>query len=402
MIGMSRGNSPVLSKQYLGNLVEYLKLTGWQEQRNPRWFEFFGPADSEGNPLLLVLPRTAEATDTETYIWKAVNLLSALSGETEETTARRVEYYYSDVFVVRNLETGSSASISLELADTQITELKRLVAFAARSEREPRPYFQYGSPSVKMMIEPFRFGHTLRQSFGLTVEAPILHDRELYVSDVSTSQLPLLHQVEDVAPEVQIVRPPLERRIIERIMRGLITTYRASQDKSMSAIVNGYGSGFNGNMCDAVVRIGKDEGPIEYRVLWSPKVEVAEDVIQHPLVRLDDMGYTLLGQAALEMKSLQPEVKRIRGIVTHIGSNIPPLSETDQGRQVIIKWIRDDSSRTSTIIVPLNKEQYLLAHDAHMKWATVLVTGIVVREGNSFRLIDATDFEVLNPDAFPL
>jgi hypothetical protein len=36
-----------------------------------------------------------------------------------------------------------------------------------------------------------------------------------------------------------------------------------------------------------------------------------------------------------------------------------------------------------------------------MKWATVMVTGIIEWIGSTFRLVDATDFEILNRDAFP-
>lgn len=391
------GSTPLLDQRYFAYLNAYLTLTGWKVEQTPLWNEYLGPLDSEGAPLLLVLPRNHQARDAQDYVTKAIELLSALQEEPVETVALRVQHVHSDVFITKNLETSFYASISLRLADTQVSELKSLVATAARAEREPRPYFQTTSAVGQRMVEQFRFGHTIKGSFGMTVEAPLIHEMELYVTNKDSAQPPLLQDLADYIVATDITMPPIERRIVERLVRGMITTHRSVEEQSIQPLITDYGSGFNANMCTAVSQMGKGEGPIEYQVLWSPKFSVSEDITGWQSTKLDEPSYMFLEEASRVMRVMEPDVKRIRGIVTHVGSNVPPRSEDNIGRQVIIKWLREDSSRSASIIVPLNRKDYMEAHKAHLDWSTVEVTGSIVRTGGTYRLLDATDFQIVNP-----
>lgn len=389
-----------LGNQYLNHLIAYLKLSGWTVHEHPKWLEFYGNTDTAGNQLLLVLPRDPNATDLQSYVQKTMDLLSAVADEPLSTTIQRVQYYHSDVIIVRNLETGVFSSISLRLADTQVSELKSLVAYGARTEREPRPYYQSYSTIGTKIIEQFRFGHTVRQSFGLTMEAPIIHDMELFTADKQKEQPPLLSDLAQFVVETEIAVPPLERRIVERIIRGLNITWRATEENSLRPLLEEYGSGFNGNMCISISKIADHKLPIEYRVLWSPKLPVPSDLSDAKPVRLNQTSYILLKQASQELRNLEPEVVRVRGIITHVGSHVPPLSEDNIGRQVVIRWQRPSSQRTQNVVVPLSKDQYVLAHRAHLQWATVEVTGAIIKTGSTYRLVDARDLEIFNPGPF--
>jgi hypothetical protein len=161
-------------------------------------------------------------------------------------------------------------------------------------------------------------------------------------------------------------------------------------------LVNEFGSGFNANMCESFVRMATNAGPIDYGVLWSPKIPIAKDLQGHSLVKLDKSAYDILREAARIMRHRQPEEERIRGIVTHFGSEVPPLSEGEEGREVIIDWLRGQGQRRASIVVPLKRDDYMLATDAHLRWATVEVTGKVVRSSSGYRLVDPRDFQVLN------
>lgn len=392
---LASSDANALGKQYLNHLVAYLKLTGWTMRESPRWYEFYGNSDVSGDRLLMVLPRDPNASDLESYIAKAIDMLCAIADEPSLTVIQRIHHYHSDVIIVRNLETGIYSSISLKLADIQVSELKSLVAYGAKAEREPRPYYQNYSGIGSKMIEQFRFGHTVRQSFGLTMEAPIIHDMELFAP--TDGQPPLYADLSDFVTEAQIAVPPLERRIVERIIRGLGITWRATKENSLRPLIEEYGSGFSGNMCLSIARIGGNKMPIEYRVLWSPKLPVPKDLPDTRSIRLDQTSYMLLQAASYEMKNMEPEIVRVRGIVTHVGSNVPPLSEDNLGRQVIIKWQRPNSQRAVNVVVPLSKEQYVLAHKAHLQWATIEVTGAIVKTGSAYRLVDASHFEISNP-----
>lgn len=392
--------APPLEAYHSRFMAAYLRLKGWRVHEYPRWFEFFGEPDADGEPLMLVLPKEPNAPDTKRYLDKAIDLLSALDDEPGSVLAFRIQHVYNDVFVVCNIETGIISAIPIRVADQQISELRHLVAWSAQAERNPRPYYDnLNNPS--RFLEEFRFGHTLRGSFALTVEAPILRDADIFQSNLNVAQPPLFPDIaeyEEPSPEdnMPVERAPVERRIVERIMRGLVTAKQATEESSIAPVVGSYGSGFNGNMCSSIVELAKNTGPIEYGVLWSPRVPVAEDLEEHPTVSLDYNSYTILNEAAIEMRRRPLQEERIHGRVTHIGSDVDPLSDSQEGREVIIKWIREEGRRIAKIIVPLNREQYILAHDAHLRWATVEVTGKVVRSASGYRLADPHDFEVLN------
>lgn len=396
MIVLSQNTTQLLESRYLNNLVAYLKLSGWRvAEETSTWYEFLGEQDINGQPLQVILPRNPDTLDTPSYIEKAIELLSALSDESVNITAQRVQYYFSDIFVISNLETGIYQSISLKLAATQITKVKSLVMYGARTERHPQPYFHKPSSAGENMLNLFRFGHTVHGSFGLTVEAPIVHSLELFTKE--SSQLPLLPNLSDYVVEAQIEIPPIERRIMERIIRGLLITDRATVGHDIDPIVKEYGSGFSGNMCNAIIDIAQDGDPIEYRVLWSPKVPVSEDVSSVTSVKLNETSYTLLREAIQEMKRLEPQFEVVRGIVTHVGSTVAPLGDASDGRTVVLRRIFDDDRRSHSIIVPLDKDQYLEAHKAHLDWSTIEITGIVERVGSNYRLVDGRDFRVVNP-----
>ena len=57
-------NSALLRSLQFGSLVEYLKLTGWEQVESPnRWFVFKGSRDIDGNPLEIVLPSDPRTSD---------------------------------------------------------------------------------------------------------------------------------------------------------------------------------------------------------------------------------------------------------------------------------------------------------------------------------------------------
>jgi len=391
-----RDNNPALDSEYLGKLASYLKLKGWQiAEETTTWYEFLGEHDINGQPLHLVLPRTPDLNGTESYVEKAIDLLAALSEEPATTTMQRVQFCHSDVLVVSNLETGSYQSIPLRQASNQINKVKTLIAEGARTERNPRPYFSSSLASKERMLDLFRFSHTVRGSFGLTIESPIVHNFELF-SRTQSTQPPLFANIDDYTIEPHFQIAPLERRIMERIVRGLLIAKRATTEHSIKPLVEEYGSGFSGNMCDAIAGIARDREPIEYRFLWSPRIPAPEDIVETQSIRLDEESYILLEAATQEMKRIEPEYERIRGTVTHVGSRVAPLGDASEGRSVVVRRIVDHRA-SHNIIIPLNKEDYLKAHQAHIDWSTIEVTGIVQRVGSNYRLINPSNFVITNP-----
>ena len=224
-----RPDSNLLQNFPIDSLIAYLNLTGWRRVAvNKRWFVFEGSKDIHGDALEVVLPRLSEASDLNLYVANAVNLLSALSNESPEVTARRIRHYDSDVLTVRNLETGERNSITLRLAQRQVSRLKQLVAYSACSEREPKPYFIMQSGIADRMVEHYRFGHTFAGSFGYTIESPLIHESDVFRSKFQDR----LFELEAYTDE-EVVVTPLERRVMERVVRGLRYTEQARSEHSI-------------------------------------------------------------------------------------------------------------------------------------------------------------------------
>ena len=231
-------------------VAEYLRLTGWKPTESPsrRWLTFQGVADREGHPLEIVLPSDPSASDAKVHLVVAVHLLAEIREEPIDAVIARIRYHDRDVLRVRDLETAEQDSITLELAARQVYCLKQFVAFAASSERDPKPKFNVALDIGRDLVRRYRFGHTFAGSFGLTVEAPIRGE-------------PVVMRQLSLAPEEadDIVVMPIERRVMERIARGLRATHDARQYGNIDLLVREYPSAFNANMCRALAEMSFDK-----------------------------------------------------------------------------------------------------------------------------------------------
>jgi len=378
---------------------EYLNLTGWRLQvANERWLVFFlGTSEVHTEGLEVVLVADPTKSDYWNYLQQAVELLSALNGEDSAQTLRRIQFVDTDVLSIRNVETGGYDSVSLELANRQVTQLKQLIKFAASSEKEPRPFFNQSLRVGEAMAKQYRFGQTFRGSFGYTIQSPLRHQSQHLTSQQPPNQLSLFD--EDTESFEEIILPPFERRVMERVVRGLENTRLASSLRSPEILITEYGSGLNGNMCLTLIKAAHTPDRVmEYSVLWSPRVKPTEGLDEHKSTILNEVSYEILAAAAEELRRIQPEVHRIRGRVTNLGAESDPLSEHTSGREVAIKWTnRPEHGRPVKVIVGLSREDYVLAHKAHLSWSTVEVTGAVEKAGQNWRLVDPRDFTIENP-----
>ncbi len=382
-------NNLPLQSVRISDLVEYLQLTGWKltDDGNNRWLVFEGGQDAEGQPLEIVIPRNNRTPDFAIYLTNAVELLSAMSNESPQRTIRRVRLHDRDILSVRNLDTGGETSISLRLASKQIDEFKRLITFSTLSEQRPRPYFYKSNvtKTANQMTDHYRFGHTFAGSFGMTIECPIIHQ------DIRYKQYSLLD--DDVS---EVVIPPIERRVMERIIRGLTIAEEAPRNQDLQGLMEQYTRGFNANMCRAVLRMAPEQrSSIEYTIDWSPKVEPSDDIRNVDAIRLSETSYSYLDYVSKELRKLRPEPVIIRGLVESLTSKGNPRSLSADERSVIVKWTNRPEGRAVGVYMRLDKDDYIAAHQAHLDWKTVEVRGELRQVGSVWQLVNPTGFRVL-------
>lgn len=377
-----------------GHLDPYLKLSGWQlsEETNTNWLVYKGVEDSNGEPLEIVLPRYSKVANFRSYVENAINLLAGLKDEDIQLTIQKIILYDCDVLYTRNLETGEFNSISLRLATKQVNQLRNIIAYSACSEHEPKPHFLgYQLSTAQKMINHYRFGHTFAGSFGFTIESQIISSPKL----IEYQQLPLFDPLFDEEPPTEIM--PVERRIMERIARGLNATEQATKKHDLQFLIGEYASGFNANMCKAFVDFSVEKKlPIEYSIMWSPKLKPANEIFEFKPVRLYERSYEYLENAAESLRELKPEFVTVKGHIIGLSSRENPLGTSEANRSIVISGRFLEKTKPVKILVDLEKDDYINATNAHLQWKTIEVNGVISRTGNYWRLSSPQNFIILD------
>ncbi len=363
----------------LEEVSRFLAQTGWRRASHPngRILVFRGDlADDDGKSIDVVLPRTLRYVDAFDRLADAVNLLSEIDGVEPLDVVRRIKAVEKDVLNNRVPEKYTSgASISLQLATRALQGLRDLLGFAACSEQEPRPYFAKATAVARRHAERCRFGHTFHGSFGLAVESPVIPVKE--------PSLP------ETAPAA-----PFERRVMERVLRGFVAARESILNGDVTPLASGYATGFNANMCDAVLTMAKDGPPVgfEFSVAWSPSLKPPPDVRDVGRVSIDPLSFQYFEAAARQMRAVeQTSNVRVAGLIVQLSSKDVPSSEFAVSERLIaIRW----AARGYRVQVPLSAAEYQRACDAHRDGRTVSTAGTIEKRGKYWFLTAAHDFRV--------
>ena len=387
-------NPPVIDSLFQSldlesNLLPFLKYSGWVQASDNKshWIVFHGEQDVNGQPLELVFPRGKKNTEeSKAYITKAVELITELKNEPLQLVIQNIVSYDRDFLYIKNTDSNDNNAIELKLAVNQINNLKSTLEYSALSEKDARPYFTSVSATARTAVKNFLFGHTFAGSFGFTIETPRLSDPFKFIQQT-------LPMEDDYLPPVII---PYERRIMERIARGLKYTKQAEQQKDHTILLEEYPSGFNSNMCSSIVGISKDRtSTVEFRISWSPKVKPGEDVENLQPYKIKENGYQILAYTADLLKERKPEVVTIRGNVRGLTSSDNPHNLGTR-RAVVVRTVIPNSKRLTDVIVELERDDYSKANKAHIDWSEIQVSGILSRSGAGWRLLNIQGFSVLS------
>ena len=256
--------------------------------------------------------------------------------------------------------------------------------------RDALPYYstRYSNSLADRMVNAFQFAHTQDRSFGLTIHTPVLP------KPIEYTQLAFNLEEQSVEPIAPLA--PTERRIMERVVRGLIATKNAVKQTSIESLVNSYQSGFSSNMCKAIVDISRNKAAtVEYSVLWSPKIPPPEDLANVPPLLLNETDYAYLESASRQLRNLEPQdTFLVRGLVYGVSSSDDP-SIPEAGRSVVVEWEKPDTGRIVKIIVSLSTSDYMQAVEAHRIWYPIEVVGEAKLMGDRWHLLNARDFRVV-------
>jgi hypothetical protein len=371
------------------DLLSYLTQTGWTlvDDELSRFVTFLGPRDINNSPIEIVFFRKQDSPEQISYISNALDILSSVTGLSPAELSRDINTVNKDVLRVRVQGPSLKDGIPLRSASQQIYELKQLVAYAARSEIDRKPYYLNAQhQQSRNMVEAYQFGHTFKGSFGFSIETPKLIDIYRY------KQLSLLPQIVS-----ETTTFPLWRRVMERIARGLVYTQMATIERDPKYIIGNYEEGLNANMCQALANMFTGEfSRFEYSIKWA-QIKPPEDPLVRNLKSIDisASSYHQLTYAAEELIDTHQEEAKIRGLVIELSAKDSPMA-LDTSRTIRIRWIEESEGKTYEATATLSVEDYQKAIRAHREWRSVEITGLLSHKKNNWRFVEYSSFRVLD------
>lgn len=379
----------------LPKLAEYVRdLPGWTVISRSPQFQIFAGGTAE-NPIELALPIATRTKDMRSRIHDAIELLAAAQDSNYIAVAQEILSIDRDILLER-LPVENVASIPLKMAAQAVLKLRNLVATGTALEFNIHPFKAGHSKQSEAMVERCQFGHTFRGSFGFTLEMPI-PERE---RDNTGTVIPHMPK-------------PLERRVMERIVRGIKATQRAVREDNPDILVGGYENGFNASMLKQILDF-KEQFPEHnpsYTVRWAPRQEVTTDV-QNAVDLSISRNSTQLRRVTDVLSTAIKELKHREdtSLVTIVGfaealkkdidaEELVGDGESGISRVVTIvgKLATDLETQTKDmrIRVKLNLPDYSAACDAHKLNRKVSVKGRIVRDSNSLTLAEPQEFHLL-------
>jgi len=375
---MSEALNSLAASAQVEDVVDFFRALGWSisEHRNQRVF-VLRRSDDTFPRVEFVIPREHAAADFTKRLIESASVLGELLNQSPETVLHRILEVRADVVRARvSSAVVDRNSLPLDTALRIVESLKDLVAYSATGETTPLPFFTRPSPRGVRHANRCRFGHTFEGSFGFTIESPLA---------------PMVQE----ALLAESAPPPFERRVVERVYRGLVRVEQAVEERSLEPLLRGYEVGLNANMCDALLAM-RERVPdlsVEYGVDWSPKVPESLILSQPPRVRIGPEADEYVQGAAKELRAAEPPRDlTIEGRVVLLKSDSAPWEdEADDPHTIVIAWLDANGKPVKTRLV-LHPTEYLLACDAHKGGKTVSVRGTLERRGRYTRLANPTDF----------
>lgn len=368
----------------LEKLYRLLEDNDWSRVDHPNvHINVFEGLDRTGQYTKLVLPATADLVDAQSLISNALLLLSDSLNVTVDSLTASLVQRITDVLRARSFRlVGHDDSLPLDIASEWISRMRQFLAASAYTEHEPRPSFEKTGSLGSEFAHHCRFGHTFKGSFGISIESPVFIHPSIPDLEVSAGH-------------------PFERRVFERIARGIKNLRDAINGDSIDILLDSYTTGLNANMCRALSEAYEavDGRRIEYLIAWSSEIPVAEDISGLNPFIFDGRAYEFTKATALQLEQQDDyEEQLIEGRIYQLKSKEPvnPVFELLQTDRIItVKWSREGAPGNS-IRVPLSAEDYQLACDAHRDGQMIQVSGKPQKNGKFWTLHNVHGFRICN------
>lgn len=181
--------------------------------------------------------------------------------------------------------------------------------------------------------------------------------------------------------------PPLGRRSVIRIFRGLKDVADAVEKESPNLIVDDYERGLNANMCEALIDILEVAKGSDLSVMTSlaPSWPIPEDVVTQ-------ISLTSASKDYLEAASEVFDEQVAKGKQTLVGVAI---NLTRKEENVIRLVTTIEGRGDASVAIPLDEASYRSVCDAHKDLKFIRVSGNLEKIKNRWYLTNPEDLEII-------
>lgn len=377
-------SSPILDGIDVPHITAYLGASNWKRRANfPRkeLVVFEGPPDDNGEPIEAVFPSSARFSDFRRRLVDLLEGLAVIENRPSIEIALDMLNPSVDRLRARVIsEFASTGSIPLSYASVLVKGLQDLIVAAVCTEDEPRPFYPRAKKIGGKHADLWRLGQTQLGSFVATLECPVTPPAGRLFGPSA---------------------PPFERRVTERIMRGLGRLHTAVMDGRIDPLVDEYKNGLNANMCEALLSLRDfpGEAQIEFGVSWSKRLQGPADLPSSVLI--EERGFEFLHQAARVLRqSGESEERELRGHIVKLSAIDAEFSASqsvtmNDARIATLRFI-DERGVRQHAKMSLGVEDYKVACEAHRDNKLVTVHGRLEREGKQWRISGVHAFGVVD------
>lgn len=309
---------PNLKSVTRGAVIRYLADQGWSRQisRDGSLVKLTLPGAADSDAVNLIFSNEAAPEQERGEVARAGETIVQLYETTASQMARTLASLAYDLIFTRIPdEYVRHDSIELGTARSYLKGMRGLLAASATTELSGERSFKRTRKEALAYANACRFGHTFPGSFGLVVESP-----------VGMNDSP---QLETIEADV-----PFERKVVQRMARGLASYRAAVVNEDPSLIVAAEG-GFSANMCDEVVGLIEDTGvsKFEMSISLSPEWESNDisNLVTQPF-RIEKRYVEILKDAANSMrKEDRPKPEKVIGRIIRLETDGNPSDLLDDG-----------------------------------------------------------------------
>ena len=361
---IERRNSDAPRRVTLTDLKLYLEQSGWRRMPSgeARWTTYKLSAEG-AQGVELLLPAEEGYKDAAERIQDAVQALSQIENRDQIAVARDLLSVNADSIAFSLVVAKEAESIPIADAARHVKAIRNLLQFGYCSELEPRRHYEEPFPASIGLLQNFSFCHTFRGSFGFEV----------------TNAMAKSQKTGD------LFSVPMQRRVVERIARGVVLLNEAVANDDPSILINAYETAMNARMCDALSEIGLD-GQIQFDLdfTWARAIAPAADVSETGTFRIAEPQVQVLQFASEQLKIVEPRADRIIGQVVNLHCVTDPADGS--ARRTIALKVSHAEFGNIEVKLALGPDAYLVAIDAHAKGQKLLATGQLQRKGSTWTL----------------